>query len=503
MKRSEARSLVIGILLGLLLGGLIVGGISLNRRPADASVASLPETTAPSRAEQSSPVSLQLSADEQQSIGIATIEVQRRTLQREITAPGKVVEPETGIGVISSRIAGRVDRLLVNVTGDGVNRGQAVAQIYSPEVFTAAEEYRLSLENRRRLSESREPQAIAEADSLIQASRRRLELRGLTTTQIDEIVSSPESSLLITIYSSVSGIVTKRNVAEGQYVAEGEALYTVTDLSTVWVQADIFESDISLIRSGQSVRITAPGLAGALRGTINFLQPSVDPQTRTMMARIQVSNPQMQLKPGMFVQVTVGVPLGDNIVTAPRSAVLESGKQKVVYVAHEGGVFEKRVIEVSAAIDDSYAISSGLEPGERIVTHGNFLLDSQTRLTGSITGMFGGLTPADTVPTANYKITFRTEPVPPRVADDETFHVTVTDSNGQPVTDAQVQVQLFMPAMSAMGMGEMATSFDLNWDKSEYVGKGSIPMVGSWNVTVEARRNGQLLGTARTRLDAR
>src|SRR5262249_34965607 len=157
-------------------------------------------------------------------------------------------------------------------------------------------------------------QAIAEADELVRASRRRLELWGVTAQQIGEIASSVEKAVQITTYSFASGVITKRNVAEGQYVKEGDVLFELADLNAVWVQADIFESDIPLIRTGQKAKITAPALAGrAIQGTVNFLQPSVDPQSRTMTARIQVPNADMRLRPGMFVQVSLETTLAADI----------------------------------------------------------------------------------------------------------------------------------------------------------------------------------------------
>src|SRR5262249_34689785 len=152
-------------------------------------------------------------------------------------------------------------------------------------------------------------------------------------------------------------VITKRNVAEGQYVKVGDVLFEVADLSTVWVQADIFESDIPLIRTGQRVKITATALAGgSIDATVTLLRPSVDTQSRTITARIQVPNAQMRLRPGMFVQVSVETPLGPDMVAIPRSAVLDTGKDKVVYVAKSQGVFEKRSVEASIATDDDYAV---------------------------------------------------------------------------------------------------------------------------------------------------
>ena len=518
MSGREKRWLVIGIVIGLIIAVAIFLVEQSRRRlqPVAAARSAASDSSdlpvaapADSQGTTGAP-QIQLSEDEQKAIGVETVEVSRQTIRKEITAPGKVAEPETGIGTISARIGGRIDKLLINVTGETVSRGQPVALIYSPQVFTAGEELRLALENRQRLSASKEPQAVSEADALVQASRRRLELWGLTAQQIDEIASSADKAAQITTYSSISGVVTKRNVAEGQYVKEGDVIFELADLSSVWVQADFFESDIPLIHTGQRVKIVAPTFAGgSTQGTVSFLQPSVDPQNRTMTARIQVPNPQMRLRPGMFVQVSMETPLGADVVAVPRSAVLDTGKEKVVYVSKRNGVFEKRSVQASVVGDDYYAVTMGLVPGEHVVTHGNFLIDSQTRLTGTMTGMFGGSKAfggeaASTQPSSsNYTVTLQSEPAAPKAGSEGTFHVRVTGSDGKPVTDAQVQMTLVLPAMPAMGMGEMRSMIDLIWNGSEYAGKGTLGMAGTWNITVEVRRSGQLLTVYQTRFDAK
>jgi membrane fusion protein, copper/silver efflux system len=512
MSGREKRWLLVGIAVGLIIAAAVVL-VEQNRRrlqPVAAAPSTASEPGDVPAAAPATAAAVELTGDEQKAIGVETVEVKRQTIRKEISAPGKVAEPETGIGTISARIGGRIDKLLINVTGETVNRGQTVALIYSPQVFTAGEEYRLALENRQRLAASKESQAVSEADALVQASRRRLELWGLTAQQVEEIALSPDKAVQIATYSSLSGVVTKRNVAEGQYVKEGDVLFELADLSSVWVQVDFFESDIPIVRTGQRVKVSAPTLAGgSTQGTISFLQPSVDPQSHTMTARIQAPNPQMRLRPGMFVQVSLETPLGTDVIAVPRSAVLDTGKEKVVYVAQGNGVFEKRSVQASAVGDEYYAVTTGIKPGERVVTHGNFLIDSQTRLTGTITGMFGGsksfggdnASPQPGAP--NYTVTLQSEPAPPKGGSEGTFHVKVTGPDGKPVTDAQVRMTLVMPAMPWMGMGEMRSAVELMWNGSEYVGKGAVAMAGSWNITVEARRGGQLLAVYRTRFDAK
>ena len=214
MKRSEARWFMAGLLIGAGIAASLFMGrqyVLSRYRAAEPAVEPAPVTFPSAAAASPSPdstTSVELTGEEQKMIGIETVEVKRQTIRKEISASGKVAEPETGIGAISARIGGRIDKLFVNVTGERVARGQTVALIYSPDVFTAGEEYKLALQNRQRLSTSKEPQAIVEADSLVSASRRRLELWSLTSQQIDEIASSSDPYIQIATYSPASGIVT-------------------------------------------------------------------------------------------------------------------------------------------------------------------------------------------------------------------------------------------------------------------------------------------------------
>jgi membrane fusion protein, copper/silver efflux system len=514
MTSREKRFVLIGILFGVLAAAGVYGVKQyVIERPKGAEpllgagtgnvMAAEPNSS--SEPPSDTAASITLTPDEQHSIGVETTEVKRQTVRKEVQTSGKVAEPETGIRTISARIGGRIEKLFINVTGETVTAGQPVASIYSPDVFASAEEYKLALDNRQRLNASKESQAIAQADQLIQASRRRLELWGLTAEQIEAIPAAASTPVQITIYSPIAGVVTKRNVAGGQYVKEGDILYTLTDLNTVWIEADVFEADIPSVRRGLDARITTPALPGqSLRGIVSFLQPSVNSETRTMVARIQVENRGMRLRPGMFVQVTFNTPLASDTLAVPRDAVLNTGKEQVVYVAKENGVYEKRIIEAQAVGDEYYSVTKGLQSGERVVTKGNFLIDSQTRLTGNITGMFGGSKAYGGEAAAqNYTVTLRPEPGPRKGGSDGMFRVTVTGPDGKQVSDAQVKVTLVMPAMPSMGMGEMRSAINLTWNGSEYVGSGPIAMAGPWNVTVEATRNGQLLGVFKSRFDAK
>jgi membrane fusion protein, copper/silver efflux system len=481
-----------------------------NREPAVESPPENPavhETHVLPAVQQPADTGVQLTSDEQRQARVQTAAVERRTIIEQITATGRVEEPESAIRTISARVGGRIDRLIVNFIGQPVQNGQPIAEIYSPEIVTAAEEYRLALESRQHLGMSQQPVVLQQADALIAASRRRLELWGLTPEQIDAFAASGETALQITIVSSATGIIRTRNVTEGQYVNAGDALFEVIDLSTIWVEADVFQTDISRIRPGQRAQITSDALPGTtLRGTVSFIEPQSNSENRTTPVRIQVDNPGLRLRPNMFVTCVFGVTPGSSALTVPRTAVIDTGTEKIVYLALPGGVFQRRVIQTGMPGRDYYPVVSGLTEGDSVVTQGAFLIDSQTRLTGGMTGLFGGSTSFDApaAPSeAAYRITFRIEPDPPAGARESMVHVALQDSAGNPVRDAQIRMTVVMPAMPSMGMPEMRNSTDLQWNGSEYSGPITIGMAGSWNVVVEARRGNMVLATYRTRLDAR
>jgi RND family efflux transporter MFP subunit len=528
MTSNETKILGTGLVLGLVVAFGAFGAMWLwhpERSAAQSQETPIPKyetTSEQTTAERSKPEqdqadasvsNIHLNQKEQADIGVETVEVTRRNLQRALIAVAKVDEPETQLASISARIGGRIDKLYVDFTGQPVRRGQPVASIYSPEVFSTAEEYRLALENRKRLGTGAEPLAISGAEDLVNASRRRLELWGLTRQQLDEIASSAKPQVELPIYSTVSGVVTDRKVTQGQYVNAGEVLFTITDLSTIWVKADVYQPDLPSVHTGQSVEITSDSLPSTtLHGRVGFLDTSINPQTRTASARIQIPNPSMRLRPGMFVQVKFAAPAGHDILAIPRSAVLDTGMRKIVYVAKNNGEFEGRQVQLGIPGNEYYPVLSGLKEGERIVSQGNFLIDSQTRITGGMTGLYGGSKEFDhgqpeqsqarAPAVSQLKLTFRSDPETPRSNSDTRLHVTVLDASGKAVSDAQVKVTLIMPAMPAMGMGEMRAASDLTWKGSDYVGTIKVPTAGSWNVEVNASRNGQLLGSYHARLNA-
>jgi len=515
MTKREKQLVLIGILCGIVVADVLYIAI---RRLHDSGAGDL-NVVAAAQAQDTEPITpskessasgqtvstIQLNDQEQQQIGVQTALVQRRNLRRTLSTVAQVEQAETELASVSARVSGRIDKLFVDFTGQPVRRGQEIALIYSPEIFSTAEEYRLALENRKHLGSGAEPQAISGAEDLVAAARRRLELWGLTTQQIDGIASSPKPQIDLSIYSPANGIVTERKVTEGQYVNAGESLYTLSDLSTVWVKAELYQPDIATIRVGQPAEISWDVPSGITHGRVAFVDPMLNAQTRTASVRIQVANPKMRLRPGMFVNVKFAMPEGNDMLAVPRSAVLDTGTRKIVYVSTGNGNFEGKEVRLGPPSDQYYPVLAGLKAGDRVVSQGNFLIDSQTRITGGMAGLFGGSKQYESGQAAvssEVQFRFSADPTSPKGGSNATVHVAVLDASGKPISDAAVKVALVMPAMTAMNMPETRSPADLNWDGTQYTGTVKVPSSGAWNFEIEARRNGQVLGTYRSRLVA-
>ena len=516
MISRDKKLVLIGVACGVVIAAAFMAVFFFHQQSAKAAQAEA-QASAPvaRKTSQTGPIgtepgtTVQLDPDEINAAGVQLAKVESARLKTSVDSVGRVEQPEAQLATVPARIGGRIDQLYVQFTGETVRRGEAVAEIYSPDLVASAEEYRLALQNRERMRGSSEREAVESANELVAASRRRLELWGVSEKQI-QAAANGDAGLHVTIYAPNGGTVVERKVTRGQYVNAGDALFTVADLSTVWVKADVYEYQLPQIRPGQTVEITSDSLPDqVLHGRVDFIEPEANPQTRTIPVHVHVPNPGMRLRPGMYIRAKFISPAERDSLIVPRSAVLDTGERKLVYVAKADGVFEAREIQAGSPSEDVYPVLSGLKLGEQVVTNGNFLIDSQTRLTGGMTGLFGGSkeygknsTGSTSEAQATGKITLAVDPNPPKGARDNMFHVTVLDANGKAVPDADVTVTLVMPAMPSMSMPEMRNSFKLPFTGGMYMGKGNVPMAGSWNVSVEAKRNGQVLATYRTRLNA-
>ena len=516
MTSTEKKLFCLGAGAGMALVALIGGVLAVRSGRVFASQPATPMQPQSGRAAESSPqgtqpgATVQLTPTEMTAAGVQVADVGTAVLKTSIDAFGRVEQPESQLAAVSARIGGRVDKLYVQYTGERVRHGQRVAELYSPDVATALEEYHLAQENRKRLGQSDDAFARTQADSLVEASRRKLELWGITPEQIGAPASSGVPH--VTIYANGEGTVVERKVTQGQYVNAGETLLTLSDLSEIWIKVDVYEDQLPQIRPGQDVDITAEALPNrTLHGHVQFIEPTTNPQTRTVPVHVHLPNPGMRLMPGMFVSARFVSRGAVPAVVVPRSAVLDTGTRKLVYVAKADGVFEAREVKVGAPTEDVFPVMSGLKAGDKVVINGNFMIDSQAQLSSGMTGLFGGSKEfangqqgqAAGAPNAA-KIELHASG-DLKGGEGNTFQATLIDAANKPISDAQVTVTLVMPAMPSMNMPEMRNSFALTWDagKQMYAGKGTVPMAGSWNTTVEAQKKGAVIASARTRLSAR
>ena len=328
---------------------------------------------------------VELTPDRIQLLGMRTAPVRREPLQSNIRTVGYVAANEKGLAQIHTRFAGWIEHLSVNQTGQRVERGQVLATIYSPELLNAQQEFLNALRwaSRKGDADSVAGEAIG---GLADDSRRRLELLGISKPDIDQLARTGKPMRALTVRSPVSGYVTAKNVLSGASVDSSAVLFEVTDLSTVWVVADVFEFDIDRVRTGQRVKLDLSGLPGiSFTGAVEFVYPTVDPATRTLRVRMQFPNPGLRLRPGMYGNVTLQLKPKNGLV-APSEAVVDTGELQYVFLAREGGRFEPRRVRVGQRSGDETQLLEGVDEGDIVVTTANFLLDSESRLRATIEG---------------------------------------------------------------------------------------------------------------------
>ena len=333
------------------------------------------------------PGTVEISAGKQQLIGVRTEVVQTAAFRQMLRSNGRVALDERRIERVQSRVEGWIEKVFVDFTGAPVAKGQPMLTIYSPELVATQQEFVLALEAREILRGSILADARLDNESLVDAARRRLLHWNLTEPQIAEVEETRKPLRSVTLYSPASGIVTARNAFPNQRIGPETELYTLADLSRVWIIADIFEPDAARIRVGQHATIELPFAPGRrLHASVTYILPQVDPATRTLKVRLEAANPAALLKPDMFVDVNFQIALPPR-VNVPADAVLDAGASKRVFVDLGNGFFEPRLVETGARSGDRVEIVSGLKAGERIVTSGTFLVDSESQMTAALSGM--------------------------------------------------------------------------------------------------------------------
>ncbi len=330
------------------------------------------------------PRTVAISAERQQLIGVRVGTAEITAGAGTVRATGKVVIDETRVSHVHSRTEGWIDKVYADFTGDVVRKGQALVTLYSPELLATEQEYLLAIKARDAMRDSPIQGAAADAASLVEASRRRLQLWDLSERQIEEIERSQKPVTNTTLYAPASGYVMARNAFPNQKIMPDTELYTVVDLGRVWVLASIFEYQAPLVHLGQAAVVSLPyGGGRSWSARVSYIQPQLDAQTRTIQVRIELPNPGLALKPEMFVNVELRSPEAPRL-TVPAEAVLDTGLSKTVFVDLGNGHFEPREVETGERIGDRVAVLKGLAAGERLVTSGSFLVNSESQLKAAV-----------------------------------------------------------------------------------------------------------------------
>lgn len=450
-------------------------------------------------------VPVQISSQRLQSIGVKTGTVQEKQIEDEIRTTGNVAVDETRLAYVQLRFSGYVRKVFADATYQYVRKGQPLLTVYSPDIVATEREYLAAKQNAQQMEQSTVPGVASGAKALLDAAAERLKQWDISRQEITRLETTGEVQQEIEINSPVSGYITERNALPNLTAQPDTRLYTIADLSAVWVQAQVFQNDLARIRVGTPASLTADTFSGrTFRGTVDFIYPQVDMDTRTAKARLLFPNANLQLKPGMFVNVVLKVPMGRQLVI-PADGILQSGTRTIAFVVRGDGYIEPHELEIGARAGDDLIVLKGLKAGEQIVTSANFLIDSESQLQAAI-GSFvppppgAGAASTANVPQANAELS--TDPSPPHKGNN-VFRVKLTDGSGTPVSGSEVSVTFFMAAMPQMGMAAMRMAVTLS-DKGNgvYEGSGKLDSGGTWQVTILAKKNGQVVASKQLSVNA-
>ena len=443
-----------------------------------------------------------ISSQQSQRIGVRIGEVQRKSVNDVIRTAGTVALDERGLAYVQVRFAGYIQKVFVDSTYQHVRRGQPLFTIYSPELLSTEREYLLARESQRRLARSQDPAVERDAASLVDAAAERLALWGVPRREIERLRATGRIRRDLVIDSPVTGYITQREALPNAYAEPGTRLYTVAKLSTIWVFAHVFQNALGRLKVGDQARLTVDTYPGRrFTGRVDFIYPVIDPTTRTARVRLRFANPTLKLVPGMFVNVSLEIPMGEQVVI-PASGVLQTGTRQVVFVDRGDGYFEPRDARLGAEVGDEYIVLKGLKPGERIVTSANFLIDSQSQLQTALSAFAPPPMAPRTAGAPQVHLAVSWQPNPPR-AGRNLIRVTLTGQKGEPVNGAQVSATFALPGMPSMGMASKQVAVQLS-SAGDGVYQGAVTLTGSgtWQVAVVARKGDQVLAARQLSVDA-
>jgi Cu(I)/Ag(I) efflux system membrane fusion protein len=381
----------------LVVAGSLVAAIVLTRDVPDEATSEHIHAAAGATA--ATPVTLD--TEGARRIGVTFAVVEAGPITAKLRSFGQVTYDETRSSAISPKVDGWVEKLHVNFTGQEVRQGEALLDIYSPMLVSAQEELLLALRLAADVADG-SVEARRASEEMLTSARRRLQYWDIPASDVERIERTGQTTRTITLRASSRGIVVEKAVLSGQRIMAGETLYRLADLRSVWVDGQVFEHDLALVRSGQRVSVEMQAYPGERwAGSVTYVYPLVDAATRTARIRIELANPGLRLKPGMFATVHLSGVLRERVLTVPRSAVLATGQRSIVFLKAADGTLQPRDVVAGVANDDRIEIRSGVQAGDTVVASATFLIDAESNLKsalGAMAGMPGMDAPAGPVP---------------------------------------------------------------------------------------------------------
>src|SRR5712692_4716912 len=450
----------------------------------------------------------QLTPQRMQSIGVVIGKVEFKPVNTELRFYGDVQVDERRQAYVQTRFAGWIRKVYADATGNFIGKGQPLFTIYSPDLVSTEHEYLLAKKNSESLQQSKVSGVASGASSLFGAAKERLLQWEVSPAEIEKLDQTGKAIRDLTIYSPFSGYITQKNALPNMYVQPETMLYTVADLSDVWVLDQVFQSDAGKIKPGDSTEVTVDAYPGRVfNGRVDYILPQLDMNTRTLPVRLVFANPGLKLRPGMYVNVRAKLPMGRQLVV-PASAAFHSGTKNLLFVYQGEGSIEPREVEFGPQVGDQIVVSKGLKADEQIVTSANFLIDSEAQLQAAA-GAFvppppgAGQAASMNAPAQQQaRVELTTDPEPPHNGSN-VVRVKLTSQDGQPILGANVTVTFYMAGMPEMGMAAMKTVINTS-DKGGgmYEGKGDLGSGGTWQVTIRAQENGRTIVSKQFTLNA-
>lgn len=330
---------------------------------------------------------VEIPLDKQQLMGLKTAPVSRKNIRKTIRTVGRIEADERKFATVTAKFEGWIEKLYVDYTGSRVKQGEPLAEIYSPELFATQQEFistlRWKTQGGNRDDELGKMYA-RDNETIIEAARQRLRFLDISDEQIKEIETTGKALRTLKLNSPVDGTVIQKLAVQGTRVMPGEKLFDIADLSTVWIVAEIYEADLSLVREGTSAKIRMSSFPGTvINARVEYVSPTLSEETRTAKVRFSVPNPYGRLKPQMFTNIEMDVNMGTRLVV-PEDAIIDTGERQIVYVDKGEGNFEPRIVSLGLVSDGMAEVLSGLRLNERVAASANFLVDSEARLKGIV-----------------------------------------------------------------------------------------------------------------------